>query len=403
MKTIPPLECFPVIHAAMTDNRQILTDTIQVLHTICSKFDALVASISAIDISLPVHRQKQGMFSRLTGQLDFPNTEPNFTQAWTHTFSSGAALPHSGHVLRGGCLPHLSTIHESYQSKVADLESRWKRQLDLLDVSREQFQTTYTAYRKHCEAIEIAHTKSATNPEIIPDFASLKASLKACQEPVVAAWREFSDAVQDAHLAVEGFMAEFEEIDQGRYEAVEQILKDLGIQLSELTPKYQKYVSDLEAEVQGVSSATEVSESFQLEPIPDSPVKISVALPVFDFDITSLPFLKTRELFQEQLIKYRGKVTRAVKGFTDQEVVTVVRKSGKKLTVEKASGETAVLLEEAVEKLFERRLAKLNAPFEKLREGETVVIIEEPEPATCIVLNVFRETFAVPAAQLTPV
>jgi hypothetical protein len=401
MKPVPPLEAFPLIHSTNVVNDQIFTDFLRILKTLSAKFETLVNAVKAIDPALPTKRQKQGFLSRLSGQVDFPNAEPRLTRAWDATFASTLSLPHMGQLLQEDFIQHLGTIQECHLGKIADLEGRWKQQLDTLESIRKKSQTAYSEYRKQCEAIEALHTKVATNPAVVPELAALKASLKTVLEPAVLAASEYQEALQDSAVSIEAFLAEFEEIDQAKYSEIEQIFRDLAHLIDGSVTAYQAFVDEFDNQIQSVVSVADVDESIELEPTAETPVKLGLEVQGFDVDVTSLPFVDVRELFDQDLKKFRGKVTGHVQGFEVDEPVTVIGKEGARVVVEKASGEVGSVPEGSVEKVSERKLAKLNEAFEKLREGETVLVIEWPASAACIVLNVFRETFAVPASKLT--
>jgi hypothetical protein len=268
---------------------------------------------------------------------------------------------------------------------------------------KKKSESAYAEYRKYCEAIEALHTKSENNPALKPDFVAMKAGIRSVQDPALEASLQLNEGGQDTAVAVESFLLEFEEIDRAKYEELEQLFKDLSPLIEQLSGKYHEFVTGLESAVQGVTSLVDVSESVELEPTGEGTARVAVELPQFEFDVTALPYVNVRELFDDELKKYRGKVSEDAPGLSSQELVTVISKDGAKLVVEKSSGETCTVPEAVIEKVFDRKLAKLNEAFERLRVGETVVVIEEPASAACIVLNVFRETFVVPASKLSPV
>lgn len=158
-------------------------------------------------------------------------------------------------------------------------------------------------------------------------------------------------------------------------------------------------LNGIRTRVDEISSQSDVEDSIDMLGRADQVERVDIDIPGFDFTVTE--FLDVNKAFEEDLRKWKGKITEtSCDGqLKVGEFVTVIEENPPVCSVETATGVMNVELAK-LERVFKRKLARVNEEYDVLNPGEIVLAIDEVD-SKLVVMNVFGTKFTLEKDKVT--
>lgn len=374
-------------------NCDIFTEITQLLTVISSSFDSFLGAVPSIDVELPTKRRRSSLFVRLSGMVDFPNAEKRFSEIWKWAFGEISNLPTFGGAFVSHFLPIFNEIRNSYETEFHNLEERYSKLLTAIHDEESSYEDARKKYNHFCQSLESKHNSRNS------DFSTAKSAYPSALDDVLSSLKHLNDTKLKCGIELEKCLLEFETIDRTRNEAIDSLLKNMSGVLSEYREHYVELLNGIRTRVDEISSQSDVEDSIDMLGRADQVERVDIDIPGFDFTVTE--FLDVNKAFEDDLRKWKGKITETTCDgqLKAGEFVTVFEENPPVCSVETATGVMEVELAK-LERVFKRQLARVNEEYDVLNPGEIVLAIDEVD-SKLVVMNVFGTKFTLEKDKVT--
>jgi hypothetical protein len=360
------------LRQAHDESEKAISTAITLLTSFCSRFQESAQAIASIDAVIPP-----------VSEVSIP--EPILTAFTQQLFLEFAAIPALGEIVRSEFLPHITHAHAAYAAltPTSSVQSSIKR----MEAASAKCDSARARYEKACRNIEDMHRKKKG------DFATLLIELRPLQNTVIEAFNELNAVRQALNLEFERELYEFEKADRNLNEEIQKRMNELAISLGVIIVHYQMLAVNLRDGLELLAHRIEIEESLRKQRRRDRTVSVTFEEPILDFDVTKMPDIDVRKLFEEELRKASGKIV-GVDG-----IVTVLDERDRILTVELPDGTRMTKQPDEVEIVFRRKLAQVTEDCLPVVAGETALVTAIDGPvAQC--QTVFGRVFVIPLSKL---
>ena len=395
-----PMECHDYegvlksLRSGVQANIEIFSDVTSLLSLLNTSFATFISSLPKIDTSLPTKRRRSSLFRGLSGMVDFPNAEKQFSENWRWMFNEIAELPTLGQAFGVHFFPIFDEIWKSFERDFKAIEERYTKALATLRDEQAAYDDQRKKYETFCQSLENKHNSHSS------DFSTAKAGYPIALEEVIASLQRFNEAKMKAGVEIENCLLEFETIDRTRNEAIDSLLKNMAGVLPQYRGRYSELLVGLRKRVGEISSQSDVEDSVDMLGRTGKIEMMDMDIPGFDFPVTE--FMDYKQAFEEDMKKWTGKVNETVCNgeLAAGAFVTVNEENGSSLVVETESGKVFTVDASKVEKAFERKLARVDEEYDVLNPGEVVLVINESDSGIDV-MNVFGTVLTLAADKVT--
>ena len=365
-------------------NNEIFQEVWETINSVNASYASFMETIPKIDISLPTKRRSSSFFRRLSGIVEFPNAEKRFTELWKWLFSTLSELPTCGGVLTEHFLPLFKEIWHAYEASFHEIEERIVEAMQAMEREELAYQEVYTKYQQFCRQIESKHRQPS-------EFNTLRATYPQYLQEVLTSLEKLNNTRLECGKTIEYCLLDFENADKTRKGAIDALFVDIISGLRDYGEHNKAVLDDLREKVSEISSMIDVEDSVDILHQTEKPETLDLHLPGFDFNISE--FIDSEAAFASEMKKWKGKLPTG-------EFVTVIQDTGVEYKAETSGGVVITIPLTDVEKVFERKLAKMTETHDVLQKDEIVLVIDEHDSHSTV-MNVFYNTFDIESRLLT--
>lgn len=159
--------------------------------------------------------------------------------------------------LKDPLLNNLRGLRQIYKETTDEMISLYQNAVNELKQKEENFREQETKYKKHCELLEIAHSKQESDSGYNEEFNKLKQNFKAIQDDAINAHIKYNEELSNFHVAFEQFLNKYEQAEYLRESKMNQFFSVLAEAERKLTEQKRNLAHQIRTDFENALAEAE--------------------------------------------------------------------------------------------------------------------------------------------------